>query len=88
MSDYYAILGVSPVSSKEEIRKAYRQLAMKYHPDRNQGDAWAAERFKEIAEFLACLFRHLHAFRDEIFAAHIRRALFDGFFHQPLWPIP
>ena len=55
MSDYYAILGVSPVSSKEEIRKAYRQLAMKYHPDRNQGDAWAAERFKEIAEAYSIL---------------------------------
>lgn len=55
MPDYYAILGVSPVSTKDEIRKAYRQLAMKYHPDRNQGDVSAAERFKEIAEAYSVL---------------------------------
>ena len=48
--DYYQILGVSRNASTEEIRKAYRKLAMQYHPDRNPGDKQAEERFKEINE--------------------------------------
>ena len=48
--DYYQTLGVSRDASAEEIRKAYRKLAMKYHPDRNPGDKQAEERFKEINE--------------------------------------
>lgn len=48
--DYYEILGLSKGVSQEEIKKAYRQLAMKYHPDRNPGNKEAEEKFKEAAE--------------------------------------
>lgn len=48
--DYYQILGLSRSASSEEIRKAYRKLAMQYHPDRNPGDKGSEERFKEINE--------------------------------------
>src|SRR5581483_5282658 len=48
--DYYEVLGVAKGADDEEIKKAYRRLAMQYHPDRNVGDGEAEEKFKEAAE--------------------------------------
>src|SRR4030067_3591380 len=53
--NYYTILGVNKNASDEEIKRAYRKLAMKYHPDRNPNKKEAEERFKEINEAYAVL---------------------------------
>src|ERR687891_2868466 len=48
--DYYSTLGVTKEADLETIKKAYRKLAMQYHPDRNHGDAAAEQKFKELSE--------------------------------------
>ena len=67
--DYYAILGVSEQATDEELRRAYRRLALTHHPDKNPGDPKAGERFKEISESYAVLMdqgkrRQYDAFRQ------------------------
>ncbi len=67
MADYYELLGVERNATGEEIKKAYRKLALRYHPDRNEGSKEAEERFKEITEAYEVL-------RDDD-----RRARYDRF---------
>ncbi len=67
--EYYAILGVSQDATEEELRRAYRRLALAHHPDKNPGDPRAGERFKEISEAYAVLMdqdkrRQYDAFRQ------------------------
>jgi molecular chaperone DnaJ len=74
--DYYDVLGVARDASEEEIKKAYRKLAMKYHPDRNQGDKskQAEEKFKEVKEAY------------EILTDANKRAAYDRFGHAGVDP--
>jgi len=70
--DYYDILGVAKEASADEIKKSYRKLAMKYHPDRNPGDAEAEANFKEAAEAY------------EVLSDVQKRRIYDAYGHQGL----
>ncbi|MBS0622419.1 MAG: molecular chaperone DnaJ [Verrucomicrobia bacterium] len=50
MTDYYEVLGVSKEASVDEVKKAYRKMALKYHPDRNKGDSESEKKFKQVSE--------------------------------------
>ena len=55
MKDYYDILGVSRDATADDLKRAFRQLAMKYHPDRNPDNKESEEKFKKINEAYSCL---------------------------------
>ena len=67
--DYYEVLGASKDASQQELKKAYRRLAMKYHPDRNPDDKEALAKFKEAKEAY------------EVLADEQKRAAYDQFGH-------
>ncbi len=67
--DYYEVLGISKGASKDEIKKAYRKQALKYHPDKNPGDKDAEEKFKEAAEAY------------EVLSSDDKRARYDQYGH-------
>jgi molecular chaperone DnaJ len=70
--DYYEVLGINRDASQEEIKQAYRRMALKYHPDRNPGDKEAEQRFKEAAEAY------------EVLSDPQRRRQYDQFGHEGL----
>lgn len=70
--DYYEVLGVSRMGSAEDVKKAYRQMALKHHPDRNPGSKEAEEKFKEAAEAYSVL------------ADPEKRSVYDRFGHEGL----
>ncbi|MCD8312745.1 MAG: molecular chaperone DnaJ [Bacteroidales bacterium] len=74
--DYYEVLGVSKTATLDEIKKAYRQLAIKYHPDKNPGNKEAEEKFKEAAEAYSVL------------SNEEKRAKYDKFGHAGLGSQP
>ena len=67
--DYYEVLGVDKKASADEIKKAYKKMAIKYHPDRNPGDKEAEDKFKEAAEAY------------EVLSDENKRARYDQFGH-------
>jgi molecular chaperone DnaJ len=77
--DYYEVLGIARGASQEEIKKAYRQLALKYHPDRNAGDKEAEEKFKEAAEAYEVLTDPQKRERYDRFGHEGLRSGFGGF---------
>src|SRR5207247_6613488 len=70
--DYYEVLGVSREASEEDIKRAYRRLALKFHPDRNPNDAKAEQSFKEAAEAY------------EVLSDPEKRSKYDRYGHQGL----
>jgi len=71
-ADYYSLLGVARNASDQELKRAYKKLAMKYHPDRNQGDKEAEAKFKEVSEAY------------EVLTDQNKRQAYDQFGHEGL----
>ena len=85
MQDYYETLGVSKNASDSEIKNAYRKVAMKYHPDKNQGDKKAEEKFKEAAEAYSVLSNKEKRERYNQFGhSGVNQGDFGGFSHMDM----
>src|SRR6266850_6168123 len=85
MADFYATLEIARSASEEEIKTAYRKLAMRYHPDRNNGSADAEEKFKQITEaYDALRDPQKRAAYDRYGEAGLRGAGSAGFHHVDL----
>ena len=72
--DYYEVLGIERTASADDIKKSYRKLAVKFHPDKNPGDKEAEEKFKEIGEAY------------EVLSDPQKRAAFDQYGHSAFDP--
>ena len=72
--DYYELLGVARDASPEDLKKAYRRMAVKYHPDKNPGDVSAEEKFKQISEAY------------EVLSDPKKREQYDRFGHRAFGP--
>ena len=70
--DYYSLLNVGRDAGADEIRKAYKRMAMRYHPDRNKGDAKAEEKFKKVSEAY------------EVLSDDNKRRVYDSYGHSAL----
>ena len=80
--DYYDVLGINKSANPEEIKSAYRKLAVKYHPDKNPGDKSAEDKFKEASEAYGILsdknkkenydnFGHVQSYRNSLFYSYL-----------------
>ena len=83
--DYYTILGVGRDAQEDEIKKAYRRLALQHHPDRNPGNSESEEKFKEIAEAYGVLMDRGKRAQYDAFGADPRQRGFSGYSREDIF---
>ena len=86
--DYYEVLGVGKNADSKDIKKAYRKLALKYHPDKNPDDSVAEDKFKEAAEAYEILSDDTKKQQYDRFGHAGIRGAGGGGGHPRLWPLP